>query len=151
MHAASRHAAYAGLVDPVALARVTPQTQTDVWRRRLADLRYPWSMFVVERPSDGQIAGFVLGTGSGPVATLNAIHVLPELLGSGAGQLLHDHIVEEFRAWNCSRARLWVLEGNARAQAFYRRNGWTSDGERGVSDVGGAIVPVVKYLLSTLP
>ena len=118
VHAASRHAAYAGLVAPEALAQVTPQTQTQVWSRRLTDQPGPWSLFVVEHSDDRRVDGFVQSSGSGTVATLNAIHVLPGLLGSGAGQLLHDHIVAEFRAWRSSTAQLWMLEGNARAQAF---------------------------------
>ena len=116
VHAASRHAAYAGLVAPESLARVTPQTQAEAWRRRLTEGPYPWSMLVVVHPDDRRVAGFVLGSGPGPVATLHAIHVLPELHGSGAGQLLHNDIVAEFRAWSCSTAQLWVLEGNARAR-----------------------------------
>lgn len=147
VHAASRHAAYAGVVAPEALARVTPQTQAEAWRRRLTEGPDPWSMLVVVHPDDRRVAGFVLGSGPGPVATLNAIHVLPELYGSGAGQLLHDHIVAEFRAWSCSTAQLWVLEGNARAQAFYRRNGWALDGGRDTHDIGGALVPIVRYRL----
>ena len=147
VHAASRHAAYAGLVAPDAVARVTPQTQAEAWRRRLADGTQPWSMFVVEHPELHRVAGFVLGSGSGHVATLHAIHVLPELHGSGAGQLLHDRIVEGFRSWDCSTAQLWVLEGNARAQAFYRRNGWALDGGRDTNDIGGAPVPIVRYRL----
>lgn len=148
VHAASRHAAYAGLVAPEALARITPQTQAEAWRRRLAGGPDPWSMLVVVHPDDRRVAGFVLGSGAGTVATLNAIHVHPELHGSGAGQLLHDHMVATFRAWGCSTAYLWVVEGNARAQAFYRRNGWALDGGRGTNDIGGAPVPIVRYQLS---
>ena len=148
VHAACRHAAYAGLVAPEALARVTPQTQTEAWRRRLTDQPDPWSMLVAVHPDLRRVAGFVLGSGAGPVATLNAIHVLPELHGSGAGQLLHDRTVVKFRAWSCSTAQLWVLEGNARAQAFYRRDGWALDGGRDTNDIGGVQVRIVRYQLS---
>ena len=147
VHAASRHAAYAGLVAPDALARVTAHNQAKAWRRRLTEGPCPRTMLVLEHPDDRRVAGFVLGSGPGTVATLHAIHVLPELHGSGAGQLLHDEIVEEFRMWSCSTAQLWVLEGNARAQAFYRRNGWALDGGRGINDIGGALVPIVRYRL----
>lgn len=148
VHAVSRQTAYAGIVAPEALARVTPQTQAEAWRQRLTERPDPWSMLVAEQPEGCRVAGFVLGSGSGPVGTLHAIHVLPELHGSGAGQLLHDRIVEEFRAWCCSTARLWVVDGNTRAQAFYRRNGWAPDGGRDTNDIGGALVPIVRYQLS---
>lgn len=148
VHASSRHAAYTGLVAPEALARVTPQTQAAAWRQRLTEGPYPSSMLVLEHPENHRVAGFVLGSGSGPVATLHAIHVLPELHGCGAGQLLHDRIIATFRAWACSAAQLWVLDGNARAQAFYRRNGWAPDGSRDTNDIGGVLVPIVRYELS---
>jgi GNAT superfamily N-acetyltransferase len=151
VHAASRRAAYAGLVAPEALAQVTLETQAEAWRRRLTEGPYPRSMLVVEHPDNGQVTGFVFGSGSGPVATLHAIHVLPERHGSGAGQSLHDHMVAEFREWNCSTAKLWVVEGNARAQAFYRRNGWSLDGGRDTNDIGGALAPIVRYRLSLRP
>ena len=102
---------------------------------------------MVENSDDRRVDGFVLVSGSGPVATLIAIHVLPELHGSGAGQLLRDHIVAKFRAWGSSTAQLWVLEGNALARAFYRRNGWALDGGRDAHDIGGALVPIVRYRL----
>ncbi|HSE69447.1 MAG TPA: hypothetical protein VLA97_01730 [Nocardioidaceae bacterium] len=38
-------------------------------------------MLVVVHPDDRRVAGFVLGSGPGHVATLHAIHVLPELHG----------------------------------------------------------------------
>ena len=102
---------------------------------------------MVAHPDDRRVAGFVMGSGTDQVATLHAIHVLPELHGSGAGQQLHDRIVAEFRAWGCSTAQLWVLEGNARAQAFYRHNGWALDGGRDTHDIGGAPVDIVRYRL----
>jgi ribosomal protein S18 acetylase RimI-like enzyme len=148
VHAVSRHAAYAELVAPEALARITPQTQAEAWRGRLLREASPWAMLVVEHPDDGRVAGFVMGTGTGVRATLNAIHVLPELHGQGAGHLLYDHIVRQFRAWNCSSAQLWVLARNVPAQRFYRRHGWSLGNGRDTNDIGGALVPTVQYGLS---
>jgi hypothetical protein len=64
------------------------------------------------------------------------------------GHLLHDHIVRQFRAWNCSSAQLWVLAGNVPAQRFYRRHGWSLGNGRDTNDIGGALVPTVQYGLS---
>ena len=100
---------------------------------------------MAEHPGDSRVIGFVCGSGSGLVATLHALHVLPQWHGSGAGQSLHDAIVGQFRAWNCSTAQLWVLDGNTRAVAFYRRNGWAPDGGRDANDIGGSVVPIARY------
>ncbi len=57
---------------------------------------------------------------------LYAIYVLAAHHGSGAGQALLDAAVGD------RPASLWMLEHNPRAQAFYARNGFRSDG--GVKD-----------------
>jgi hypothetical protein len=66
----------------------------------------------------------------------------------GAGQLLHDRIVAEFRAWSSLDGAAVGPGGDARAQAFYRRNGWALDGGRDTNDIGGAPVPIVRYVRS---
>ena len=42
-------------------------------------------------------------------------------------------------------AALWVLEGNAAAHAFYAACGWAPDGASRTVDVGGAVVPEVRF------
>jgi GNAT superfamily N-acetyltransferase len=138
VHATSRRAAYAGLVPPAALARITPESQTAFWADRMAHARQPHALLVWEQ--DGVVCGFALGSAAGGTGTLHALHLLPELHGSGAGQALHDAVLAAFAGWGCTRAELWVVAGNARAQSFYRRNGWHDTGERHAHDIGGATV-----------
>ena len=143
VHAASRRAAYAGLLPAEALGRVTSATQTAHWRDRMATEAEPHALYVAE--SDDGLEGFALGTADGPTATLAAIHLLPHRHGTGAGQLLHDTVLDDFRAWSCTTAELWVVEGNERAQSFYRRNGWISDGTRSSHELGGVPVAIIRY------
>ena len=42
------------------------------------------------------------------------------------------------------RALLWVLEGNERAERFYRAAGWEADGRK-VEDFQGATVTERRY------
>lgn len=156
LHAESRHHAYADLVAPAALARVSSATQEAVWHARWADLRdgaaqgRPYVALVAEK--DGKAVGFavafVLGRldeGSG--AELNALHVLPSHHGTGVAHALMDAVVDAMTSWDVATAHLFVLEGNERAQAFYRRTGWVLCGPAGTHDVGGAEVPVLRYEL----
>jgi GNAT superfamily N-acetyltransferase len=143
VHALSRNAAYTGLVPDDALARITPMSQAEHWRARLAAQRQPFAMYVAT--AEGRIEGLALGFGRGEEATLSALHVLPALHGTGAGQALHDRLFADFGSWGCGTAVLWVLEGNERAQSFYRRNGWVLDGGRKLHDLGGVDVPVLRY------
>ena len=144
VHSMSRRAAYAGLVPEEALARVTPEQQAMVWKTRFEQLPETHAAFVVEH--DGAVVGFALAQ-LDPVsgAELNAIHVLPSRQGTGAGQALMDAVLGALGEWAVTEAHLHVLEGNERAQAFYRRNGWRLSGPAGVHAVGGAEVPILEY------
>ncbi len=143
VHALSRTAAYDGLVPPQALARVTPESQAAYWAERLAVEADPHAAYVLV--VDGTVEGFALGSGVDRTATLHALHVLPRRHGSGAGRALHDRLLDDFAAWGCTTAELWVLEGNERAQSFYRRHGWSHDGTRDTHAVGGVDVPILRY------
>jgi ribosomal protein S18 acetylase RimI-like enzyme len=76
---------------------------------------------------DGTIVGFAM---AGPsqdddavrAVELYAIYVETEHHGSGAAQALLDAVLGD------GPAQLWVVADNARAQAFYRRNGFVADG-----------------------
>ena len=145
VHATTRRAAYAGLVPDDALDRVTAQSQTAVWRTRVAEAPDPSVLLVWEH--DGFVAGFAFGI-TGPTRTtglLQALHVLPVLHGSGAARALHDGVLAAFDTWGCDRAQLWVVSGNARAQAFYGKHGWVFDGTRGRNDVGGVDVGTERW------
>jgi GNAT superfamily N-acetyltransferase len=143
VHALSRQAAYVDLLPAEALALITPARQAEVWRERLATMADPHAVYVVS--SDGRVQGFTVGEADAGTGLLQAIHTLPELHGGGAGQRLHDGLLADFVAWGCTRAELWVLEGNERAQSFYRRNGWTHEGTTRPHRVGGVDVPALRY------
>lgn len=53
---------------------------------------------------------------------LEGLYVLDAFHGTGIGQALLDAAIGDRHAY------LWVLDDNPRAQAFYRRNGFTPDG-----------------------
>jgi GNAT superfamily N-acetyltransferase len=79
--------------------------------------------------ADGDLVGFaVVGPSRDPQPPtpneLYALYAREAWWGSGLGQALWDSVAP---AEPCS---LWVLDANARAQAFYRRNGFVADGAR---------------------
>ena len=143
VHALSRNAAYAGLLPAEALARVTPERQEAVWRERVADA--PAQSALLVATDGGEVVGFTQGEYRDGVGHLNALHLLPERHGGGAGQAMHDALLGQFVAWGCTSATLCVVRGNERAQSFYRRNGWTHDGTTSSHEVGGVDVPVLVY------
>ncbi|MGH8327786.1 MAG: GNAT family N-acetyltransferase, partial [Steroidobacteraceae bacterium] len=61
---------------------------------------------------------------------LCALYVEPDCWGRGIGQALAAAARGELQRLGFSRALLWVLAGNARAERFYRADGWIPDGLR---------------------
>jgi ribosomal protein S18 acetylase RimI-like enzyme len=126
LHAACWREAYGPHVDVALLERRLADTDRWVaaWTRHLID--GPPRMLA---EAGGELIGFSVVGGSrepdAPTPTeLYAIYVRAAWWGSGLGQLLWDAVEPDEP---CS---LWVLEANARAQAFYRRNGFVADGTR---------------------
>ena len=60
---------------------------------------------------------------------LGRLYVLPGHQGSGVGSALHDLALERLRAHGRASAKLWCLEENRSARAFYERRGWRLTGE----------------------
>lgn len=127
--------AYAGLLPAEHLAALDAAKGARRWRERLAEPEAGTTALV--GTCDGQVVGFVVvGPGRDeerPVGTeLRVLNVLAAHHGTGlAARLLTA-------ALGGRAAYLWVLEGNERAAAFYRRHGFAFDGGRKRHEPTGA-------------
>jgi GNAT superfamily N-acetyltransferase len=126
MHAACWREAYGPLVDRTRLEQRLSDTArwTAAWTAQLAG-----GPPRVVAEAGGALVGFaVVGPcrDAEPVAPteLYALYTRSAWWGTGLGQRLWEAVRPD---GPCS---LWVLEANARAQAFYRRNGFAADGAR---------------------
>ncbi|WJX99325.1 GNAT family N-acetyltransferase [Curtobacterium sp. 458] len=127
VHATSWRETYGRFVeDPDHSPWFAVEPRIAMWRTNLTEHTYDT---VVALDGD-DLVGFA-GThatppsdGEQPVRPeeLTMLYVLARAHGSGAGQALLD------AALGHRSASLWVAEDNPRAQAFYRRNGFTADG-----------------------
>lgn len=134
--------AYAGVMPADYLASLRPADRAERWRSIAAEEAEGVAAAdgkvtrVAEHP-DGGIVGFATvapARDDDPPVPLElwAINVLAEFHGTGAaGQLLAATLGDR-------SAYLWVVEGNERAIAFYRKHGFEPDGERAVHDASGA-------------
>jgi GNAT superfamily N-acetyltransferase len=116
-----------------------------MWERMLDAPRPGHRIAVAER--GGEVIGFAW---SGPAiaepdevpprqSQLYAIYVLVDHHGTGAGQALLDDVLGD------APATLWVERGNARAAAFYARNGFRPDGTEKI-DAGTPSIVEVRML-----
>lgn len=117
--------AYAGLLPQDFLDGLDPRDSAARWRERVEGSVAGVTRLLATSGTD--IVGFVVAgppRDELPRATLElaAINVVAAHRGTGvADQLLTAAIGD-------SPAYLWVLEGNDRARAFYRRHGFALDG-----------------------
>ena len=115
--------AYRGQMPDEMLASVSVERRTEFWRRSLEE----GEDRVIVAEADGAVIGFV---SVGPardedgVAELYAIYIEPERFGTGVGHALMDAALERMRELGYDEAMLWVLDGNERAERFYRIAGW---------------------------
>lgn len=141
LHVAVWRQAYAGMMSAKALADLDVGRFAATWRRIAESVtdreRDRNTTRIAQHLSTGALAGFAtVGAArddDAPVPRqLWAINVLAAHHGTGvADRLLAETLGDE-------AAYLWVVEGNARAQSFYRRHRFVPDGGRLRDDDLGA-------------
>jgi GNAT superfamily N-acetyltransferase len=131
---ASWRAAYRTLLPDEVLAGLSVPDVERVWSDRLT-ARPPRTSVVVA--GDGQgLVGFASG---GPpldaadradptTGDLYTLYLDPDHWGRGIGAPLHAAALDQLVLHGYTRAGLWVLDGNLRAQRFYLRHGWADAG-----------------------
>lgn len=127
VHVAVWQEAYAGLMPAAYLASLDPVAFAAGWRRRLIE-RVPDEQSWAARDEAGIVGIATSGPSRDDDAPtpheLYAINVLARGHGTGVADALLAEAIGD-RA-----ASLWVVDGNARAIAFYRRHGFTDEGSR---------------------
>ncbi len=83
-------------------------------------------------------------------AEIYAIYVSPATGARAPGRALLAAATTEWARRGTRILLLWVLEGNARARAFYEANGWVADGSRKEFDMDGFSTLEVRYRRSDL-
>lgn len=76
---------------------------------------------------DGRVAGFAVLAARHDEDKLFHFHVDPDLWRTGVGSALHRACVSAWQDGALTLARLEVFGPNARARAFYAKQGWTED------------------------
>jgi ribosomal protein S18 acetylase RimI-like enzyme len=128
--------AYAGHMPADYLEGLDPMKSAARWKLRF-EMDEPDGTVLVATGPDGEIVGFAAAgpTRDGDAPTdweLYAINVLADHYGTGvADQLIIAALAER-------SATLWVLNDNARAEAFYRRHGFSVEGATKLHDGTGA-------------
>jgi GNAT superfamily N-acetyltransferase len=144
LHCRSRSAAYAHIFSAETLDALSAEAMGAWWAERWKWERETHRLTVAD--ADGRLAGFTyVGPSETPgAAELYAIHVDPDLVGTGIGRLLMTNAMNQLAEIG-DRGLLWVLEANHRARRFYDDAGWTPDGVTRIEPVNGEPVPQLRY------
>lgn len=125
LHVLAWQKAYRGLLPDEVLDGLSVTQWATVRRERFGN-DGPRRTLVAEK--DGQAVGFVRFGPDRSDATcgeIQAIYVHPQHWGSGAGEALLREALESLPQ---QEIRLWMLEGNERAQKFYAKHGLHPNG-----------------------
>jgi GNAT superfamily N-acetyltransferase len=154
--------------DALAVARVHVRSWQTAYRSLLPDEyldqlraedraeRYDFSHVDPEKPYTqvAEIEGAILGFATTMPAhdadcagcgELVALYVDPDRWGQGVGAVLARAAHARMLDRGFGAAILWMLEGNARADRFYRRDGWLPDGASKQDSMWGILVNAIRY------
>lgn len=78
-----------------------------------------------------------------------SLYLLPEATRRGLGGQLLEEALRLMREDGYERFYLWAIEGNAAAEAFYRKHGFRPTEEQVCYQIGGQDVVDVRYIRET--
>jgi GNAT superfamily N-acetyltransferase len=147
VHVRSWQAAYRGLLPDDYLNAILPEERAQYYDFASVDPAKPRTIVALE---DGVVLGFASTAPSRDAdlpgfGELVALYVDPAHWGRGMGVALVAAAREQLVAMGFKNAALWVLSGNARADRFYRRDGWVPDGARKSDTMWSVAVQEVRY------
>ncbi|HEV7135229.1 MAG TPA: GNAT family N-acetyltransferase [Steroidobacteraceae bacterium] len=130
VHVRAWQAAYRGLMPAEFLQSLRPEDRAQHYNFTRLDPAQPRTLVAVEADTvlgfatisparDADVAGW---------GELCALYVEPDCWGRGFGQALVSAARADLCGLGFRQAVLWVVAGNARAERFYRADGWTQSG-----------------------
>jgi GNAT superfamily N-acetyltransferase len=147
VHVRAWQAAYRRLIPDGSLQAMRPEERAQSYDFASVDPARPRTLVAVEADT---VLGFAtICPARDPAVTgqgeLCALYVEPDCWGRGIGQELAAAARAELYQLGFRNAVLWVIAGNARAQRFYRGDGWTRDELHRKQRVWNVTVETVRY------
>jgi ribosomal protein S18 acetylase RimI-like enzyme len=138
VHVRSWRETYRGLLPELYLERMSAAQHTQRWRRQLTRARTGEVVLAAEAPTGvvGYCAGAIVG---GTEAEVFTLYLVKSAQGCGLGRRLLEMTARALASGGAKSLRLWVLNGNDRAMAFYQHLGGVAVSERPSPGWSGAL------------
>lgn len=142
-------AAYRGLMPDSVLDALSVDDRTRSWTRVIAAPESAEQRVWLLSGAKGPIGFASVGPSRDPDAEhetseLYAIYLEPDHIGHGHGARLFGHVIQDLAKRGSRALTLWALDGNVRADRFYRSMGMSPNGEK-IETVRGAALPHIRY------
>lgn len=147
VHVRSWQAGYRGLLPDAFLETMRPEERAARYTFGDPDPAQPKTILAVDA---NKILGFATVSPARDndevrVGELCALYVDPDHWRRGIGAALMAAADARLRDMGFDAAMLWVLKHNARAERFYRKNGWNADGAERMASAWGLMLDEVRY------
>lgn len=147
VHVRSWQAAYRGLLPDAYLGALRPEDRAARYDFATSDPAKPRTLVAEE---DSVIRGFATTMPSRDADTpgegeLCALYIDPNDWGRGYGLALIQEARRHLSASGFPSVILWLLEGNTRADRFYRADNWLPDATRRSEQMWGIEVNELRY------
>ena len=144
VHVRSWQVAYRGLLPDEYPGGLRPEDRASKYDSSTRDPLQPRTIVAIREEA---ILGFATTRLLPDAASgeLCALYVNPDDWGQRIGATLVAAARSHLLSLGVQDALLWVLTGNLRAERFYQRDGWTSDGIRRTDTVWGITVEELRY------
>ena len=150
LHIASWRSAYRGILPETYLDDTIFEERRAFWRSALAGQRGDDLVIVATRGLElNGVMAVRLGADRGYDATIENLHVRPDLRGGGLGRRLIAAAAERLMAAAVSTICLWVFDRNESAIRFYEGLGGKREA-RGFDDFAGAQTPHTQIIWTDL-
>jgi GNAT superfamily N-acetyltransferase len=147
VHVRSWQSAYRGLLPENFLDQLRAEDRAAGYELGSLEPRAPKSLIAMlgERVAGFTTIGPSRDADAASAGELRALYVDPEYWRGGVGRALLLEARRRLREAGYREALLWVLDGNAIAERFYRADGWKPDGATREEDPWGVTATVHRY------
>ena len=137
LHSLSWQASYAGILPDDYLKNQATNERASYWSRALPSRDY--ALVLLARDQTGPVAFIAIKEQVDPGydATIEHLHVLPQMKGRGLGRLLMTEAASRLIANGHRSVCLWVFEDNKPAIGFYEKLGGVTDAHGTDKFLGG--------------